>query len=140
MTSPSAVDFVDMEELLLPIIERLEKKDFNLPTLPQIANQVLALTTDPEANTNELITLIQQDPILTAKIFKTANSAGCGPHRQIESLQQAVTWLGLNSVAGMAFALRFNPVCSMTAATSPKSGACGHMPSPRVSMPKSWPE
>lgn len=107
MTSPSAVDFVDMEELLLPIIERLEKKDFNLPTLPQIANQVLALTTDPEANTNELITLIQQDPILTAKIFKTANSAGCGPHRQIESLQQAVTWLGLNSVAGMAFALSF---------------------------------
>jgi HD-like signal output (HDOD) protein len=79
-----------MEELLFPILERLEKKDFNLPILPQIANQVLALITDPEANASQLTRLIQQDPLLTAKLLKTANSAGCGAVRQIESVAQAV--------------------------------------------------
>jgi HD-like signal output (HDOD) protein len=90
MTSPSTFDSVDMEELLFPILERLEKKDFNLPILPQIANQVLALITDPEANASQLTRLIQQDPLLTAKLLKTANSAGCGAVRQIESVAQAV--------------------------------------------------
>jgi HD-like signal output (HDOD) protein len=95
----------EMEELLLPILERLERKDFSVPTLPQVANQVLALTLDPDAHAGKLSALIQQDPILTSKIFKTANSAACGTSREIESLSQAVAWLGLNAVAGTAFAL-----------------------------------
>ena len=107
MTSTSAFDSVDMEELLFPILDRLEKKDFNLPPLPQIASQVLALTTDPEANTGQLTKLIQQDPVLTARLLKTANSAGCGASRQIESIEQAVAWLGLNFVSGTAFTLSF---------------------------------
>ncbi len=107
MTSPPVCDSAEMEELLFPILERLEKKDFDLPPLPQIANQVLALTADPEANSSQLTKLIKKDPVLTAKLLKTANSAGCGASRQIESVEQAVAWLGLNSVAGSAFALSF---------------------------------
>ena len=107
MTSPSLVDSPDMDELLFPILKRLENKDFNLPPLPQIAKQVLALTTDPEANTSQLTKLIQQDPVLIAKLLKAANSAGCGASRQIQSVEQAVAWLGLNFVGGTAFALSF---------------------------------
>jgi len=107
MRSPLVCDSAEMEELLIPIIERLEKKDFDLPPLPQIANQVLALITDPEANSSQLTKLIKKDPVLTAKLLKTANSAGCGASRQIETVEQAVAWLGLNFVAGSAFALSF---------------------------------
>jgi len=107
MTSSLVCDSAEMEELLFPILEILEKKDFDLPPLPQIANQVLALTTDPEANSSQLTKLITKDPVLTAKMLKTANSAGCGASRQIERVEQAVAWLGLNSVAGSAFALSF---------------------------------
>jgi len=105
MTSPPVFDSMDIEELLLPILERLEKKDFDLPILPQVASQVLVLTTDPEVHASKLTTLLQQDPVLTAKIFKAANSAGSGTSRQIESLAQALAWLGFNSISGMAFAL-----------------------------------
>ena len=94
-----------VEDLLLPILERLENKDFDLPPLPQVANQVLALTTDPNAHAARLTGLIQQDPVLTSKIFQTANSAACGAQRQIDSLHQAIAWLGLNHVAGAAFTL-----------------------------------
>ncbi len=53
----------------------------------------------------QLTTLIEQDPVLTTKIFKLTNSASFAIHREIESLSQTIAWLGLNSVAGLAFAL-----------------------------------
>ncbi len=93
------------DELLDAIVDKLEKQEFDLPTLPQVANRVLALTTDPEADASQLTSLIQQDPVLTAKIFQTSNSAGSGANRKIESLSQAVAWLGFNTVAGTAYAL-----------------------------------
>ena len=86
-------------------MEKLEKRDYDLPTLPHVANQVLALTTDPNADASRLTALIEQDPILTAKLFQTSNSVVQGSTRQITSLQQAISWLGLNTVAGAAFTL-----------------------------------
>ncbi len=94
-----------LEEFLLPILEKLEKKEFDLPPLPQVASQVLSLTTDSDANAAQLSALIQQDPVLASRIFQIANSAALGPQRHIESLQQAIAWLGLNNVAGTAFSL-----------------------------------
>ncbi len=94
-----------LDELLLAIIDKLEKKEFDLPPLPQVASRVLALASDPDAEPSQLTNLIQQDPVLTAKFFQTSNSASCGASRKIDSLTQAVAWLGLNTVAGTAYAL-----------------------------------
>lgn len=107
MTSPPVLNSVDMDKLLLPLLERLEKKDFTLPLLPKVASQLLVLTNDAKVTVGQLTRLIQQDPILAARLLKTANSAACGAYRQIESMQQAVAWLGLNFVAGIGFALSF---------------------------------
>ncbi len=105
MTPPQIVDPDTLDELLLPVLEKLEKKEFELPPLPRVAGQVLAVTNDPHADALKLTTLIQQDPILTAKIFQTSNSVTHGSKRKIESLQQAIAWLGLDTIAGTAFAL-----------------------------------
>ncbi len=105
MSSPNNTEQESFDELLLAIINKLEKQDFDFPPLPHIASRVLALTTGPDANASQLIWLIQQDPALTAKIFQTSSSAACGANRKIESLSQAVAWLGLNTVAGTAYAL-----------------------------------
>lgn len=93
------------DNLLGVIVDKLARKEFDLPPLPQVASRVLALTTDPDADASQLTDLIQQDPVLTAKIFQISNSAGSGASRKIQSLSQAVTWLGLNTVAGTAYAL-----------------------------------
>jgi len=105
LSSPPDLDSPEMVELLLPFLECLEKKDFDLPPLSEVARKVLALTTDSNATMEQLTALIEPDPILTAKIFKLTNSAAYGTHREIESLTQAIAWLGLNTVAGIAFAL-----------------------------------
>ena len=105
MNSISIENDKTVEVLLLMLIEKLEKKDFDLPPLPQVAHQVLALSSDPQANASKLTALIEQDPILTAKLFQTSNSVVQGSTRKIESLHQAIAWLGLNTVAGTAFTL-----------------------------------
>lgn len=105
MSSFSVDHEKSVEILLAVLIEKLENRDYDLPPLPQVANQVLALTTDPQADTSTLTGLIEQDPILTAKIFQTSNSIVEGSTRQITSLHQAISWLGLNTVAGTAFTL-----------------------------------
>ncbi len=94
-----------LDELLLAVLDKLHKQEFDLPLLPHVASRVLALTTDPDADASKLSSVIQQDPVLTAKIFQTSNSAACGASRKIDSLSQAVAWLGLNTVAGTAYAL-----------------------------------
>jgi len=93
------------EELLLFLADKLNKKEFNLPPLPQVASQVLTLISDPDADATKLTRLIQQDPILTAKIFQISNSAAYGTQRRIESIPQAIAWLGLNTITGTAFIL-----------------------------------
>jgi len=105
LTPPLSLESPEMLELLLPFLEILEKKELDLPPLSEVAKKVLVFTTDPKATIKQLTTLIKQDPVLTAKIFKLTNSAAFSTHREIESLSQAIAWLGLNSVAGLAFAL-----------------------------------
>lgn len=105
MTSLIVDENQAVEANLMMLTEKLEKKEFDLPPLPQIANQVLALTLDLQASASQLTALIEQDPILTAKIFQVSNSVIQGSTREIGSLQQAISWLGLNTVAGTAFIL-----------------------------------
>ena len=105
LAPPLNMESPEMLELLLPFLEMLEKKDLTLPPLSEVLRKVLAFTTDPKATMKQLTILIEQDPVLTAKIFKLTNSASFATHREIESLSQAIAWLGLDSVAGLAFAL-----------------------------------
>jgi len=93
------------EELLLPILEKLEKKDFELPPLSRVSSQVLKLISDPHAQASHFSHIIQQDQILTAKVFQAANSPALGSRYPVTSLSQAIGWLGINHIAGTAFAL-----------------------------------
>ncbi len=102
---PLVFEADEMQEQLLPILDAIEQHTLDLPPLPKVASQVLAMTADPNATADRLTTLIQQDPILTAKIFKVASSAGTGASKSVESLSQAIAWLGLNSVGSITVAL-----------------------------------
>ncbi len=109
LESPSISTIVfesdEMEALFIPILRMLEQKKLDLPLLTDVASQVLSLSADPNATADRLTTVIQQDPVLMAKIFKTANSAGYGTSKKIESLQQAIAWLGLSMVESLTIAL-----------------------------------
>ncbi len=95
----------ETEVLRARITTQLNENSLDLPLLPIVANQVLQLSGDPNADINKLAALIQQDQALAGQILRIANSPAYLPRSPIVSLQQAVAWLGMNMLAGLAFSV-----------------------------------
>lgn len=58
--------------------------------------KLLARINDPGCQINELADLVSQDPKLSFKILRFINSAAIGLHRQINSIKEAVIFIGLS--------------------------------------------
>jgi HD-like signal output (HDOD) protein len=66
----------------------------NLPTLPQIVVRLLQIINDPDTSAKEIARAVSQDPPLSAKILRLANSAFYGMPRSVTSISNAVVLLG----------------------------------------------
>jgi HD-like signal output (HDOD) protein len=91
--------------LLTILVEKINNDTLVLPTLPAIALKVRRAADDPDVNLNALADVIGQDPSLTARMIKISNSAYLGRVVKVESLNQAVTRVGLRQVKNVATAL-----------------------------------
>ena len=98
----TAVASGPVEQIQETLLSRIESGQLRLPLLPQVANQVLMLTNDPQADATRLAGLIQQDQALATQILKIANSPAYMPRTPIVSLQQAVAWLGMKLLSDLA--------------------------------------
>jgi diguanylate cyclase (GGDEF)-like protein len=70
----------------------------NLPTLPAIAMQVLALTQRADADIAEIARIISKDAALSGKILRTVNSSFYGRSQAVSTISSALVILGLQSV------------------------------------------
>ncbi len=91
--------------LLTILVEKINNDTLVLPTLPAIALKVRKAADDPEINLNAMADVIGQDPSLTARIIKISNSAYLGRTIKVETLNQAVTRIGLTQIKNIATAL-----------------------------------
>lgn len=78
-----------------------------LPTLPVVASRLLELTAREDTAFADIADLIAQDIALSAKILKVANSAFYNFPRQIASIHQAVSLLGINAVRSLVLSFTF---------------------------------
>ena len=92
------------DPLRAAVAHRLATGQLNLPMLPRVASQVVALVGSPTTDANRLSELIHRDPALAGQVLRIANSPAYMPRMPIVSLQQAVSRLGLNVVSEIAFA------------------------------------
>ncbi len=92
-----------LEELEQALVQKIEKGEVELPLLPQVASQVMALTSDPSADAAKLSSLIHQDQALAAHVLRIANSPAYMPRSPVVSLQHAVAMLGINLLSEIAF-------------------------------------
>ena len=83
------------------IFRKLETID-QLPSLPAVLEKVKNLTADPNSNSEQIAHIMEDDPSMMANVLKVANSALYGARERIESLQAAITRLGLNTVRNIA--------------------------------------
>lgn len=84
------------------------------PSVPEVVNRISEELARPEPELPRLIKLINSDIALAGLVLKTINSAGFG-YGEIESVQQAVTLLGLERLKNLIMASyieKFLPVQS----------------------------
>lgn len=78
--------------------EPIENNIEFLPSLPATINHVLAVTSNPESTTADLLAAILPDQSMCAAILKIANSAFFGMPREVSSLERAVIVLGQREI------------------------------------------
>ena len=73
-----------------------------LPASPVIAQKLLALKLDTDQGEQQMMLLIAQDPLISARIIGLANSPLHGTSRKIDSANDAAMMLGLTRVKSVA--------------------------------------
>ena len=76
-----------------------------LPAMPVIAQKLLALKLDTEEGERMLMMLIEQDPLISAKLLGLANSVLIGASRHISTIREAAMLLGIKRVQSVATAI-----------------------------------
>lgn len=84
--------------------EEILKKIKQLPPLPKSTMQIEAVYQDPDSSFNDMVKILEKDPLLTADILKAANSPFYGFSREINAISQAVGLFGMGTVRGFALA------------------------------------
>jgi len=69
-----------------------------LEPVPPIAAQIMALAQDPNSSLPKIADLIRNDPALTANLLRTCNSVYFGLSRQVESIRDAISLVGLDHI------------------------------------------
>lgn len=88
-------------DALRMVINKIE----DLPPLPLIVHKILSLTQDEKSNTSELAKVISNDPALTAKVLRIANSPLYHVSSVVTSIFHAVTLLGFRAIRNLSMGL-----------------------------------
>lgn len=73
----------------------------NLPTLPDVAVQLLDMGENPSASMREMALLMERDVALAARVLRLVNSPFFGMQREVTSIQQALMILGTENLRNL---------------------------------------
>jgi diguanylate cyclase (GGDEF)-like protein len=79
----------------------------DLPTLPEVASKLLALTSEEQTSLTEIADMVAQDLSLATKILRVANSSYYSFPGQIKSMHRAVSILGINPIRNLLLSFSF---------------------------------
>ncbi len=103
MTKPPAPDAAGRANRVELILSQMD----SLPTLPAVAVRLVQLTTDKYANARQIVSLIESDPALTAKILKLARRADSGIRPDAaRTVERAVVMLGFDTVRNTVLSIK----------------------------------
>jgi putative nucleotidyltransferase with HDIG domain len=105
----AALDRVDRtfarEALERELEERIAAGRLALPILPQVATRILSGGLDDGTDLRTLSDLLHRDQSLTGNVLRVANSALYGSGVRVQSIQQALTRIGLVQMREIVLAL-----------------------------------
>jgi len=83
------------------ILEQIEA----LPTLSSVAARLLRASSSSEVDFKEIVTLIESDPALTARLLALCRRAGSVTSEEISTVERAVVHLGFDAVRAAALSV-----------------------------------
>ena len=86
-------------------IQEVIMKACDLPAVPDVTQKVMSVLADPNADSAMVCKVISDDPSLTARILKIANSAFYGCLRTVNNLQSAVVIIGFSAIKSLVIAV-----------------------------------
>ena len=81
----------------------LRKLDIDIPSQPQSLVQLSLLLAEDDINLQAVAALIETDMALAAAVMKAVNSSLYGLKGRVQSVHQAITYMGMREVAGITF-------------------------------------
>lgn len=82
-------------------LEKLLKQPNALPSAPKVVRKLMETFQQEEVDLLRAAALIEDDPVLTAKLLKMANSAFFGLHRSVTNAREAINVMGLIKVRAL---------------------------------------
>ena len=84
-------------ELTIRLFEAIMSGNIKLPSLPDVAQQIQEAFSNDDIGVEKIAKIVQADPSISAKLIMTANSALYQGQSQIDTLQQAIVRIGLET-------------------------------------------
>jgi len=86
-------------------LSRLTEKIHELPMLPAVITQLMALSPDDEEFAKKVLDLAKSDPPFSARLLQLANSASQYPASAITTVHDAITRIGAHSILNVMFSM-----------------------------------
>lgn len=98
------------ESLHNEILEAIESNQLPIPSQPTVVSQLQEVVNDPDVTVTDLCDVIKQDPGLTARILRLANSPMIRGKFPIQGLENAVSRMGVAFVGNLAIGLALEQI------------------------------
>ncbi|MGC8738682.1 MAG: HDOD domain-containing protein [Candidatus Hydrogenedens sp.] len=83
------------------ILKKLEMSE-DLPTLPVVMTKLIDAINDENSSAEDLTKIMENDPAISARVLKLANSAFYGLRFKVDNLKRAIVVLGFETVRMLA--------------------------------------
>ena len=94
-----------MEALNSKMLASLVGSLQDLPSVPSTYAELRTALADPETSINRIVTIVEKDVAISAKVLQLVNSAFFGVTREVADIRTAVSYLGMNILQNLVLSL-----------------------------------
>ena len=94
----------------MPVDAELRSLSIDIPAQPEALVKLSLLLSEDEVNLQAISSLIESDMALASAVLKAVNSSLYGLSGRVQSVQQAITYLGTREVASVTFEMGLRAV------------------------------
>ncbi|MDP6980289.1 MAG: HDOD domain-containing protein [Myxococcota bacterium] len=99
---------MDEDEMVAKLLACIEAPDYQPPTLPSVAADLLSLSQQPEVDFKDVIKLLEQDSLIAGRVLKLVQSPAYSGMSKLASLDDALVRLGLSTLRDLVMQIAMN--------------------------------